>query len=322
MTDHEIVDNINRSLSETGSALEELSRGADTSVFSNNIGNTMLGLLFCLTILGICFYMSHNFQVVEREELAEAERNRIEAEKKEIQKLKTYRSKMAKIIESYAIHLTNMTSSVSMSVAGAFDKSSSNNSRQIPGGNEDDGVPIGMITITSKSSSSSTEDIEESRDDFNIDDDDDSISGAACETACETIRSTLTIDIRDQSTQDEDQDHPLPSSSSSIATTGTLTRANLREAVTGNPCAICLEPFKPGDDIVCCSNNVNGKKPHIFHQSCSLDYIVTHIEGIHAPCPCCRRLLLPTDEQRKGCLKHSHSSALTLPELGDGLEGF
>jgi hypothetical protein len=271
--------------------------------------------------------MSHNYQVVEREELAEAERNRIEAEKKEIQKQETYRSKMSKIIESYAIHLTNITSSMSMSVsrhnvanAGAYNK----NTRSIPSGNEDDRAPIGMITITSDDSSTDDDIEKESRFAIYIDDEDaDSISGDVCETARDTLRSTLTIDTSDQTTQDNEcKERPLPSSSCSIATTGTLNRANLREAVTGNPCAICLEPFKPGDDIVCCSNNISGKKPHIFHQSCSLDYIVTHTEGISAPCPCCRKILLPTDEQRKGCLKHSHSSALTLPELGDGPDVF
>ena len=330
MTDHQTVDNIHRALTNTSSVvLEDISRGADTRTFGNNIGNTMLGLLFCTTIMGLCFYMSHNFQVVEREELAEAERNRIEEEKKEIQKLRTYRSKMATIIESYAIHLTNMTSSMSMSVSRhnvANACACNKNTRSIPSGNEDDGVPIGTITFPSDDSSTNDDIEEEYRGAIYIDDEDaDSISGDVCETAHETLRSTVTIDTSDQTTQDNEcKKRPLPSSpsSSSIATTRTLTRTNLREAVTGNPCAICLEPFKPGDDIVCCSNNISGKKPHIFHQSCSLDYIVTHTEGINAPCPCCRKILLPTDEQRKGCLKHSHSSALTLPELGEGPDEF
>merc|ERR1712176_990057 len=91
---------------------------------------------------------------------------------------------------------------------------------------------------------------------------------------------------------------------------------NLREAVTDNPCAICLEPFRSGDDIVYCSNNAIGQKPHVFHQACSYDYIINHSEGIQAPCPMCRKLLLPPEDQRKGCFKNTHSLELTLPEEG------
>lgn len=315
MTYHELH-NLNSTISEAD-GLEELARGADASVFFTCTGDALLGLFFCFSILICVFYISHNYSVEERAELAEAERNRIEAEMEKFQKMETHRRKMAKIIERYAIRLTNITSP---SKHNSSDNSRSNyNTRQIPDGNELDKVPIETITIQSDSSSDFIEDIdikdiEESMLNTNTNTNDNNlISGNACETAYTTTRSTLIINTN-TGNQIQDEYSPIPSS---LSITSTITHANLREAVTNNPCAICLESFRAGDDIVCCSNNINGRKPHVFHQACSLDYIVTHTEGIEAPCPCCRKLLLPSEEQRNGCLKHSHCSALTLPELGE-----
>ena len=174
-------------------------------------------------------------------------------------------------------------------------------------------VPIETITIKSCDSSTDIEDGEESSV-INVDENDEDNDAPTLAQA----PSTLTIDTSIHN-QTQECCHKVPSSTMSVATT--VTQANLREAVTDNPCAICLEPFRPGDDIVVCSNSIFGKKPHIFHQECSLDYIVNHTDGINAPCPCCQNLLLPSEEQRKGCLKHSHQSALTLPELGRDGDG-
>lgn len=323
---NQALDNFNNTISDVG-GLEELARGIDTSeVFVNN-GSSMLGILFCVMVLAIFFYMSHTYQLEERQALAEAERNRIQAEKEKIQDMESYRNTMSNIIERYVIHLTNITSrssvlSTSKHVAvdlGAPGKNCSHHNlktRQIPSGNEDDEVPIETITL---SGDSSAEDVEGSID--SIDDNDNGfiISGVEIETASTPILPTHTIGISSQIQiqMQIDEAPPLPPSSS---TTSTITHANLREAVTDNPCSICLEPFRAGDDIVCCSNNITGKKPHVFHRACSLDYIVTHTDGINAPCPCCRRLLLPSEAEYKGCFKCSHSSALTLPELGESNE--
>jgi len=318
---NQALDNFNNTIPDVG-GLEELARGIDTSEVYGNNGTSILGILFCVMVLAIFFYMSHTYQLEERQALAEAERNQIQAEKEKIQDMETYRNTMSNIIERYVIHLTNITSrssalSTSKHVAvdlSSSDKNSSHHNlktRQIPNGNEDDEVPIETITI---SSDSSTEDVEESID--SIDDNDNGfiISGVEIETASTSILPTHAIGTSSQMQIQVDEAPPLPSSSS---TTSTITHANLREAVTDNPCSICLEPFRAGNDIVCCSNNVTGKKPHVFHRACSLDYIVTHTDGINAPCPCCRRLLLPSEAEYRGCFKCSHSSALTLPELDD-----
>jgi hypothetical protein len=60
-------------------------------------------------------------------------------------------------------------------------------------------------------------------------------------------------------------------------------------------CAICLDPYEVGDDIVWSSNE---QCRHAFHQECVLDYFL-HLhqydkeEDIAAtlsgPCPCCRQ---------------------------------
>jgi len=271
-----------------------------------NVGTVVLGIVFSATVLLCGYFLSHDYSVSERRERAEAERNRLEDEKRRFQEAETYRSKIAKIIESYAIHLTNMTS------RSVISPSSKHSTRQIPTGNDkDDEIPpVESISITSDSSSEDPEDVESSSSTESIDDDDDeSITGEAREyEGATTIRSTLTID------QLQKDAECIPSSSVSIATT--MTRVNLREAVRDDPCPICLEPFQAGDDIVCCSNNGNGKRPHVFHQACALDYVINHTDGIEAPCPMCRKVLLPPEEkERKGCLKSSHNSALTLPEL-------
>lgn len=325
MTDQSIdittTHNYVRTLLDEDGQLEQLSRDANVEALQSNPGIMILGVVAGAAVLFWVFCLSRNYTTLEREELAEAERNRLAADVEEIRKKEIYRSKIAKIIDGYAIHLTNMTSSVlspssrhNASEVIAPAKSIGNNTKkQIPNGSDDYDIPIESITITSHSSGEDLEDVEEKGDIGDDDDDDELNSEDVCDTACDTLRSTLTIELADQK-RDEDEP-PIPSSSS---ITTTITRANLREAVTDNPCSICLEPFKAGDDVVVCSNNHGGRMPHIFHQACSLDYIVTHPEGINAPCPCCRNVLLPSEEEqrKRGCFRHTHQSALTLPDLG------
>jgi hypothetical protein len=330
------VDNFNQTISASSPGIEEFAIDIDTNVFDSFTGDKVLALVFCAVILACSFYMSHSYNVEEREAEAEANRMAMEAEQEKIQKMETKRSKIAQIIENYAVHLTNITSLSSVmsssrhdvgilnasynSCVGVNNKNKNRKTRTIPNGNEDEDAdadfPVEMITIeNSDSATQKTGDIEDSSNSSDDDDDDDDSKdqfnmGERVETSRMRIPSTLTIDNGDKT---RDDDRPIDSS---LSTNTSITLANLREAVTNNPCAICLEPFKAGDAVVCCSNTISGKKPHVFHQACSLDYIVTHTDGIHAPCPCCRKHLLPFQKPLKGCLKHSHS-ALTLPELGD-----
>ena len=293
------------------SEVEEIARGAYTSTLFANPAVTVLGLLMSVVVLAFAFTVSHKYTVGQREELAEAERRRIEEEEEKQQEIETYRSKIAKILESYAIHLTNLTSMSPLSrsnhnIADMNVPCSNNNStRQISQGDEDEEKQDDTISVRSDSSEEAVEDIEAASTviaNKTID----SLSEMAPDTTCTVIQPTLAIGTDDQR-QDETQiSQPL-----SISSRRTFNRTNLREAVIDNPCAICLEPFRPGDDIVYCSNSVNGQRPHIFHQECSYDYIVNHKEGIDAPCPCCRTLLLPPEGQRRRCFENS-SSVLTL----------
>jgi len=84
---------------------------------------------------------------------------------------------------------------------------------------------------------------------------------------------------------------PIPTT---IPTINPATRL-VKEAVqhhdkhNNDPCTICLETFRSEDDIFCCSN---GRHPHCFHQECAVDYLVSHTEGVQAPCPLCRKPFL------------------------------
>ena len=289
-----------RSLWDQGEELDQLSRDADKIQWGTNPGITVLGAIIGTGMIVYVCMMSRNYSYRERQALAEAERIQIARDMEEFKKMEKNRSHISKVVASYAIHLTNMTSRLSSSSHNPSadispDKSSKN--IIVPDGNDSDDIPIESITISS-SSEDDLQEIEESRD--NGDDD---------ELLCMTTRSTLTIGAGNQ--EDDEPLSPLPSSSS-IAST--MTRTKMREAVTYNPCPICLEPFKAGDTVVVCSNNHDGKTPHVFHQTCSLDYILAHPDKIKAPCPMCRNVLVPSEEkqQNKGCFKHSHQSVLTL----------
>jgi hypothetical protein len=53
------------------------------------------------------------------------------------------------------------------------------------------------------------------------------------------------------------------------------------------PCAICLEDYKQGDEI-CWSHNLCA---HVFHQECIVEWLVRH-DG----CPICRRDFLSHED--------------------------
>ena len=98
--------------------------------------------------------------------------------------------------------------------------------------------------------------------------------------------------------------------------------SKLAQAVYDNPCAICLEAFDldSDDNIIFCSN-VN--TPHPFHQECSLDYLVSHVEGVAAPCPLCRQPFMYThhhEEEVKGGVFPSVPSSSSLASLVEARE--
>mmetsp|Transcript_27299 Transcript_27299/g.63935 ORF Transcript_27299/g.63935 Transcript_27299/m.63935 type:complete len:313 (-) Transcript_27299:301-1239(-) len=259
------------------------------------VNDVVIGLIFSFAILACGLYLSHMYSVEEQEEIAAAEQIRIEAENKKIKDMESYRVKITNAIDCFSIRLTKMTSSRSLplspsrhNVKVVADEESDN--RTVPSGSDDEEQETGTWAIK-------VTDIE--------------------------IPVSIDLTVSDpplsSSSDEEQQDQPaIAASSSSLSlssSTRTMTRSNLRDAVTYNPCVICLDHFRPGDVIVCCSNNMNGQKPHVFHQACSLDYILSHNDGMKAPCPCCKRALLPSESQRKGYLKHCQQSVLTLPEL-------
>lgn len=282
-----------RVLHDKGEQLERLSRDADKIEWHTNPGITVLGVVVGLMMIVYVLTMSRNHTQRQELELAEAERMQVAADMAEFKKMEKQRNHISKVVASWAIHLTSTSHNVSAAIPS--DKSCSN--EQIPEGCEKDDVPIESVTISS-SSEDDLEDIETPRDDRG---DDELVSEDANARCCDTMQSTLTIGA-------------APSSSS---VDSTMTQSKMREVVTRNPCPICLEPFKAGEDVVVCTNNHDGKTPHVFHQTCSLDYILAHPEKIKAPCPLCRNVLIPSKEKQRneGCFRQSHRSALTLPDM-------
>eukprot|EP00536_Pseudo-nitzschia_multiseries_P019576 jgi/Psemu1/61605/gm1.61605_g len=57
------------------------------------VSDIVVGLFFSLFVLGCGVYMSHMYSVGEREEIAAAERSRLEAEKIKIREMESYRVK-------------------------------------------------------------------------------------------------------------------------------------------------------------------------------------------------------------------------------------
>lgn len=302
--------------------VEDIAMDAYRSAFHSSPATTVLGLVFCSIVLALAVRVSHKYTVGEREELAEAERHRAEEEKAKQREIETYRSMIAKILESYAIHLTNITSRSSFSLSNHNEKDivlfddSRHCTIDIPQGNEDEEIQVNAVSAKNNTSEEIVQDIEAAAstgvgNEVIID----SMLPTSTDAACTVIRPTPTTTREtDDRIRDESKSSRSSSSSSSMSSSrNTFTRTNLREAVNDDPCAICLEPFRPGDDIVYCSNNVNGGRPHIFHQECTYDYIVNHREGMQAPCPCCRTLLIPLEGQRVRQSENPSASALTMP---------
>jgi Ring finger domain len=62
----------------------------------------------------------------------------------------------------------------------------------------------------------------------------------------------------------------------------------------GTVCAICLEPYQVGDEVVWSMNKC--VCPHAFDRDCLVEYLMQHEDGEMTPCPCCRKIfLIPTD---------------------------
>jgi len=128
----------------------------------------------------------------------------------------------------------------------------------------------------------------------------------------------------DDDDEDDDIEENLKMNSTTTETNPPvkIPASKLVQAVYDNPCAICLEAFQieSDDTIIFCSNT---KTPHPFHQECSLDYLVSHAEGVQAPCPLCRQPFMYTqehEEEARGGDTNAVSSCPSSLSLKDLLE--
>jgi hypothetical protein len=262
--------------------------GADNEI---NFRDAVLGIIFCFCVLTTGIYMSHMYSSNERQEIAEEERHRVQAEIDKIKEIETQRIEIAKVINNYAISMTTITSSTTTRTRTLSSSlSSSKNNITIPNGNEDDcNIDEDLPTSTENETTTNRSVIS---DDTGIIED---IEEQNTNNAKIYFHEE---DVDDDQEKEEDDDDEDISSSSIPAST-------LLKAVANNPCAICLDVFQNDDNIIFCSNNIltgRGGYPHCFHQKCSLDYIVSHTDGLQAPCPCCRKAILcsyisKTDEE-------------------------
>ena len=54
-----------------------------------------------------------------------------------------------------------------------------------------------------------------------------------------------------------------------------------------NCCAICLEPYEPGETVV---SSLNADCNHVFHKECMVEYLAKKLDdGVETPCPMCRK---------------------------------
>lgn len=273
----------------------------------HSAADIIVGLFFSVGVLASAIYSSRMHIIEERQEIAEAEQNRIEAETKHMKEIESYRVKIIKAIDSYKIRLTKYTSSSSLAL------SLPRHNRTVPIGNdeEDEECP----SHTSKTIAS---DDHEDTDTEEIEQDlENNIRDTGIPTSIDTIPGeSPVVSTTNDIDEHEEQGPKIASLSPPSSSSMTITRSKLKDAVTYNPCPICLERFRPGDVVVCCSNNMNGQKPHVFHEACSLDYLVSHSDGMKAPCPICKRSFLPSENEQQMCrFKRSQPSMLSLPEL-------
>jgi hypothetical protein len=284
--------------------------GADNEI---NFRDAALGIIFCFCVLTTGIYMSHMYSSNEREEIAEEERHRVQAEIDKIKEMETQRIEIEKVIGDYAISMTTITSSTTTTTTRTRALSLSLSLKiSIPNGNEDNCNEDEETEATNSSV---------------ISDDTDVI---------EDIEENTNVKIYFHE-EDDDQEKEKEQVSSIPAS---ISASTLLKAVANNPCAICLDVFQNDDHIIFCSNNVltgRGGYPHCFHQNCSLDYIVSHTEGLQAPCPCCRKPFLcsyisRTDEEEGQHQEeeetivipsffHSHHSSVSLSDLVEAAGG-
>lgn len=102
-------------------------------------------------------------------------------------------------------------------------------------------------------------------------------------------------------------DEQQPNSTCEVAATSVLLPEHALEHNTSrtveNQCAICLDSYSPGHEVVWSSNK---QCPHVFHKDCILDYFVS-VRSKERPCPMCRQsfCLLNDTKQSSSILSKS-----------------
>jgi hypothetical protein len=106
-------------------------------------------------------------------------------------------------------------------------------------------------------------------------------------------------DLETEQVQEDIETGETTAASKTSSGDGTRRATGWQPRTIQSGCAICLDPYEVGDDIVWSSNE---QCRHAFHQDCVLDYFlhlqkhdkeeeedIVAIALLSAPCPCCRQ---------------------------------
>jgi len=228
---------------------------ADSDYGVGNILVKLLVLLFCICVLATGVYMSRMYSKNKREEQLE-----------EIRRLREARAEAIEAIVEKSKEEETKRNEITEVIEGFAISMTSIGDRTIPNGNvneEDEGNNKGVYPTKKKTISIVQV----------LDDEEEKMEVDIEEPVVDENNNVLSSSIHDQHAIQHQQQQKIPAS-------------KLLEAALNNPCAICLDVFETDDNIIFCSNEYS---PHCFHQECSLDYLVSHNEGVQAPCPLCRK---------------------------------
>jgi len=229
-----------------------------------NIREKMSGLLFCLCILATGFYILYAYKKDKREEEKEEIRRlretRIEAEVEKAKEKESKRTEIAEVLKGYGISMKSLIQS-SMNV-------------------DIDDSNMDVVNLTGKTTSSTV---------LVMDDDDSEIIDIKVPMVESKKKTNLLIyDKDDNENKNENENEHKQVYNNVPPIKIHIPVSKLLKAASDDLCAICLDVFELDNNIIFCSNN----KSHCFHQECSLDYLLSHTEGVQAPCPLCRKPFL------------------------------
>ena len=240
-----------------------------------NAQDLIVGMVFSLFLSMSGFCMAYKYSTRERQRLDDERRTRLRAQQHDGEDPRSaaaelQRKQIVTMIHQYATTYTETTATSSRtSTAG------------IPKGNDED-HEAGAINTAAR------------------------IRGGT-RTLLPTMTRTRTDDTEDDGVDGSIEDVPVDIEAAAVLGAIDAEMEDASQSIDGEQppwCAICLDSFQPKDSILVCSNSerrhtptIHNHCPHVYHEQCAVEYVLStqHQEELimTAPCPCCRKPLLP-----------------------------